>query len=449
MKFADVGEGITEGRVVKWLVNDGEEVKEDQPIVQVETDKAVVSLPAPTSGKIRRVAKEGQDIRVGDLLAVIGEDQGGTQGPVNGGRNDRAGQLQVARVRSETGSPQVIATPRVRRLARELGVDISKVRGTGPGGKVTEEDVKSAVSAKDAGGIQALQRREQRGEEDETTGPLQGTTITPAPQRLEPPVTVSKGVQGKIRGEVEAKVETLYPPQPPDPEGTTARISLLRMSIAKNMEKSNQIPRAVHMDLREVDVFWEFYQSLRAELQEMKGVKLTLTPLLVKALALALKENPQFNARYDFERGEVIYFPYVNMGVAMEAEDGLRVVVVKDADSKSLLQINQEISTLKKKVMDKTITLEEMRGSTFSLSNPGPLGSGFLSVPMINTPNVGILATGPIRDMPWVRDGKVVPVKVLPYSISFDHRAVDGADAVKLGESFIKYLNHPRVLVVS
>jgi pyruvate dehydrogenase E2 component (dihydrolipoamide acetyltransferase) len=173
---------------------------------------------------------------------------------------------------------------------------------------------------------------------------------------------------------------------------------------------------------------------------EKLGVKLTFLPFIIKAVVEALKENPHFNASYDHETQEIIVKKYYNIGLAAEAKDGLKVLVIKDADKKNIIDIAKEIQELHKKILDETITIDEMRDSTFTITNIGSMGGGFLSVPMINYPEIAILGVHMIKDMPVVENGKVKAGKVLPISLSFDHRVVDGADAVKFGNAVIKYL---------
>ena len=170
------------------------------------------------------------------------------------------------------------------------------------------------------------------------------------------------------------------------------------------------------------------------------NVKLTFFPFIIKAVIAALKENPNFNVSYDHEKLEIIRKKYYNIGLAAEAPDGLKVVVIKDADTKGVIDIAKEIQALHEKVMNMTITLDEMRDSSFTITNIGSLGGGFLSVPMINYPEAAILGINMIKDMPVVKDGQVVVGKVLPFEISFDHRVVDGAEAVKFGNAIMKYL---------
>ena len=206
------------------------------------------------------------------------------------------------------------------------------------------------------------------------------------------------------------------------------------------MEASATIPRAVHMDLLDATALVNVVQKEKPVILSTLNVKLTFLPFIIKAVIEALKENPNFNASYDHEKLEIIRKKYYNIGLAAEAPDGLKVVVIKDADTKGVIDIAKEIQMLHEKVTNMTVTLEEMRDSSFTITNAGSLGGGFLSVPMINYPEVAILGINMIRDMPVVKDGQVVVGKVLPFEIAFDHRVVDGAEVVKFGNAIMKYL---------
>jgi pyruvate dehydrogenase E2 component (dihydrolipoamide acetyltransferase) len=403
IKFVDVGEGITEGHVRKWLVKDGDTVKEDQPVVQVETDKAVVNVPAPSSGFIKENVAENSDVHVGDTIAYIGE-QSELQSIVNKAPQTVQTQKQQPQAiapqqvpKSVTKPAEVIAPPFVRKLARDLGVDISKVPGTGPAGRITENDVRNAVH-----GV--------------------------APQ----PSTIPKFSEA-LEKEHGDNVERIP-------------MSQTRKAIAKNMEASWTIPRATHMDLIDASSLFDVVQREKPNVEKDFGVKLTFLPFIIKAAIEALKENPNFNSSYDRDKQEIILKKYYNIGLAVESPSGLKVAVVKNADKKSLIEMAKEIHELAEKVRNETITLDEMRDSTFTITNVGSLGGGFLSVPMINYPEVAILGIHLIRDMPVIKDGKIVPGKVLPFSIVFDHRVVDGADAAKFGNALIKYLQDPDFL---
>ena len=407
IKFVDVGEGITEGHIQKWLVEDGSEVKEDQPVVQVETDKAVVNLPAPISGLIKIVAKAGTDVKVGDMLAYFGTaDELKSLPSASAAQNNAPSATQQKPAIQKTVAPaaspaaaaaearEVLATPAVRRLARDLNVDISKVIGTGPSGRTIENDVRAFASK---------------------------ASSVPVPK-------FSEVKEEAHEGDIERQ-----------PMGQ------VRKAIARNMELSWTIPRAVHMDLIDATHLFNIVEKEKQKTKDA-GVKLTFLPFIIKATIVALKENPRFNSSYDKEKQEVIVKRYYNIGLAAEADDGLRVAVVKGADRMSIIEIAQEIERLGKKVKDKSISIDEMTDTSFTITNIGSLGGGYLSVPMINYPDVAILGVHLIRDMPVVKDGKIVIGKVLPFSLTFDHRVVDGAEAVKFGNAIKGYLEDPEFL---
>ncbi|MEM3781655.1 MAG: dihydrolipoamide acetyltransferase family protein [Candidatus Micrarchaeaceae archaeon] len=414
LKFVDVGEGITEGHLQKWLVKDGDDVKEDQAIAMIETDKAVVSLPSPISGKVKIVAKENTDVHIGDTLALIGEESELKNAVPSTGASAASAQRQthqapssaaaeVPKAKSEAQAAQaqaqkaeILATPSVRKLAEQLNVDLSLVAGTGPHGRILENDVRNFA------------------------GKLQAKAAIPK---------FSEALEDQHKEEIER-----------------VPLSQTRKAIARNMELSWTIPRATHMDLVDATALYDVLTKEKPKAQEDFGVKLTYTPFIVKAAIEALKENPNFNASYDHEKLEIIVKKYFNIGLAAEAPDGLKVIVIKNADKKSIIELATEIEALAKKVRDQTITLDEMRDSSFTITNIGSLGGGFLSVPMINYPDVAILGIHAVRDFPVVENGMVKIGKILPFSLVFDHRVVDGAEAVKFGNALKKYLEDPDFL---
>ena len=225
-------------------------------------------------------------------------------------------------------------------------------------------------------------------------------------------------------------------------------MSQTRKAIAKNMEASWTIPKAVHMDIINANPLYSTVEREKARIESEKGIKLNYLAFIVKATALALKDNPYFNATYDKERQEIIVKKYYNIGLAAEAPDGLRVAVVKGADSKSIVQLAGEIKELSQKVKSLTISPDEMKDSTFTITNIGSLGGGYLSVPAINYPEVAILAVHLIRDAAVVEDGQVKVGKILPFSLTLDHRVVDGADAVKFTNEIKGLLEDPKFLSV-
>jgi len=431
IKFVDVGEGITEGHIQKWLVKDGDEVKEDQSLAQVETDKAVVNVPSPITGKIKIMLKEGSDLHIGDVLAYIGDEselgsvqQNATQSaaqpakPAAPAPAASAQQAQAAQQSAAQAKPvqEVLATPSVRKLAEQLGVDLNSLTGTGPHGRILDSDVKAAAAASSGRAAQ------------------------------QPQVQISAAASGSAAQTefANAQIRSMLERHKEDIERVP--LSQTRKAIARNMELSWTIPRATHMDIINATALFEIVEKEKKKAEADFGVKITFLPFIIKAVVEALKENPHFNASYDRDNLEILVKKYYNIGLAAEAPDGLKVVVIKDADKKSILELAKEIAELGKKVKDQTISIDEMKDSSFTITNIGSLGGGFLSVPMINYPDVAILGIHMVRDFPVVKDGAVSVGKVLPFSLVFDHRVVDGAEAVKFGNALIKYLEDPDFL---
>ena len=288
----------------------------------------------------------------------------------------------------------------MRKLARDNNVDISKVTGTGPGGRIIENDIMNFAGK------------------------------APQPPQNQAP-KFSEGLEAKHVGEIER-----------------VPMSQTRKAIAKNLELSLSIPTFTHMDLINATNLYDTVKREKPNL-EKQGVKLTFLPFIIKATVQALKENPMANASYDRDRQEIIEKKYYNIGLAAQAPDGLKVIVIKDADKKGIIQIAKEIQALHEKIINMTITIDEMRDTTFTITNVGSIGRGFLSVPIINPPDVGILGVSMIRDQPIVNEkGEIVAAKIMPYSLVFDHRVVDGADAVKFGATLLKCLEDSKFLVI-
>ncbi len=414
LKFVDVGEGITEGNVKKWLFKDGDFVKEDTTIVQIETDKAVVNIPAPISGKLKIVSKENTNLKIGDTIAFVGDDtlttvqEKSTQSKSNTFINNTiheqentkefnfAPETNTNNVQSSKQEKiEVIATPSVRKLARDLNIDINTIKGTGPNGKILENDVRAA------------------------------------------------SINTNKKTSVPKFSETLERSHSQDIE--RVQLTQTRKAIAKNMELSWSIPRAVHMDLIDATNLFDLVKKEKDNMAK-RNVKLTFLPFIIKATIEALKENQRFNSSYDHEKLEIILKKYYNIGLAAQGPDGLKVVVIKNAEKKNILDIATEIQILSEKVKKAEVSIEDMSDSTFTITNIGSLGGGYLSVPMINYPEVAILGIHLIRDTPVFKDGEIQVRKILPFSLTFDHRVVDGADAVAFGNALKKYLEDPDFL---
>ena len=411
-KFPDIGEGLTEGEIVRWLVKEGDEVKEGQPLVEVETDKALAEIPSPKTGVILKImAKEKEIVKVGQVIVIIGERGEALAAPPPRPRSvGVVGELEEAPeeapsvtfaaepVKTVLVSEHALATPAVRALAKELGVDINKVKGSGPEGRVLEKDVRQFA---DANG-----------------------------KPPEPEKKVTK-----------VKKYDLY--------GYVDRIPLrgVRRSIAKAMVKSKYTaPHVTAMDEADVTELWKIREKEK-KAAEKKGVKLTILPFIIKAVIAGLMEHPYINATLDDENEEIILKKYFNIGVATDTPEGLMVPVVKNAKDKSILQIAQELTQLVEKARNRTIDLADLKGGTFTISNYGALG-GIYATPIINYPEVAILGVGKIREMPVVRNGKLVVRKILSLALSFDHRVVDGAEGARFLNTVIVRLEDPDLILL-
>lgn len=383
-KLPDVGEGIAEAEVVRWLVEEGEEVREDQPLAEIETDKAVVEMPAPATGRVLRLAvAAGEVARVGELFVVIddGTELASGEGAAPPEGVTRAG----AGAAPATAARRPRATPATRRLARELGVDLQGVEGTGPGGRISDDDVRAAAgrAATAAGGAAA-------------------------------PASPASTVEGPRRA-------------PAATDGEDERIPLrgLRRRTTQTMTSAwRSIPHTVGFHEVDAEALVALRSSLQSRAQDA-GVQLTLTAFFVKAAARALIEHPLVNSAFDEEREEIVRKHRRNIGVAVDTADGLIVPVVHDADRRSLFGIARELARLTAAARDRSVSVEDLQDGTFTITNHGPLG-GVFGTSIIKPPEAAILGFGAARAQPVVRDGAVVPGLLLPLSFASDHRIIDG-----------------------
>ncbi len=408
-RFPDVGEGIHEGELVKWIVKEGDVVKEHDVLCEIETDKAVVEIPAPVAGTILKIYhKEGDTVKVGEVLVTIGakgEKVSGVpkQAPVE--KQERYTASVVGQL-PEAGAPrakEIMATPAVRRIAKEIGVDLAKVRGTGLGGRITEEDIRG-YSGK-------------------------GTA----------PATVKKEVVSRSS---DAPSVTF------DKYGPVLRIPLtgVRKAIADHMVKAGEIPAAVAMDDIDVTELGKRREKEKTK-AEAKGYKLTYLPYVIKAVISSLKKNPYLNAALNEETGEIWVKKYFNIGIAVDTAEGLLVFVIQNADKKTIMDIAQELQTKSEQARAKELSLDDMRGSSFTITNWGSIG-GTYGVPIINSPDIAILGTGRIDDKPVAMGKKTVIRKVMPVSVAFDHRVVDGAQVARFINDLKEYLQDPDLLLI-
>lgn len=387
-KFPDVGEGITEGELVRWKVKVGEKIKEDQILAEVETAKTVVEIPSPKDGIVIKLHyQEGDEIKVGEVLATIGDEYDLKEGKARKESGTVVGILEEA---VETkGRQMVLATPSVRRIAKNIGIDISEVKGTGSHGKVTEDDLKRYA--------------------DEKTG---------------------------IRTDS-------------DSFGSITRIPLrgIRKTIAKNMPVYHQTAALVtHTDEADVSEL-SFIKEKEEKHLEEKGVKLTYLPFIIKAVIIALKEHPFMNSSLDEGKNEIILKKYYNIGISVDTNDGLIVPVIKDADKKNIIHLAEEIKTLAEKARSRTVDIKDLKGGTFSITNIGSYG-GIFATPIVNYPEAAILSTGKIQDKPRVINGEIKIRKVLPLSLTFDHRIMDGGIAARFVNTIVRHLEDTGLLLL-
>ena len=417
LKLPDIGEGVAEGEIIKWMVKEGETIKEDQPLVEIMTDKVNVQIPSPRSGTISKVlVKEGDVAKVGQVIVIIDV---GVGGPSPAPTTQSASQTQAApqepaqpaKQATPQASPQpapvqpaaaqrsmqsAIATPATRRLARELGVELNDVSGSGPQGRVTDDDVKRAAAVSQSG----------------------------------------------------AATVAVQAPAPSGQAGTEEIVPLrgIRKTIAERMLKSQMTAAHVtHVDEADMTELVLLREAFKGS-AEKRGVRLTYLPFFIKALVPALKEFPYLNASIDEENSNIILKKYYNIGIATDTAQGLVVPVVKDVDHKDIFEIAADIEKLADKARRGALTLDDVHGSTFTITNVGAIG-GLFATPIINIPEVAIVGLHKIAKRPVVRDGKVEIRDMTYISLSFDHRVLDGAYAARFTSRVIENLQDTKKLL--
>jgi pyruvate dehydrogenase E2 component (dihydrolipoamide acetyltransferase) len=432
-RLPELGEGMHEGELVKWHIKPGDSVQEDQVIMDVQNDKAVVEVPSPVNGKVVELnVKEGTVCVVGDVLVTFEVEGEVPDQPDHGGGHAAApvapaaapvaaaapaapapstpAAAAVAAPSAPAAAPvpnrEVLATPSVRKLAREKGVDLTRVSGTGRHGQVTRDDVLAFASG---GGAAASAPAAA----PSAAAPSAPAAAVPAGDRAEERVPL-KGIRKVIAN---AMVKSVY----------TA-------------------PHVTLMDEVEVSALMALRQKAKP-LAEKKGVKLTYLPFIVKALVGAVRQFPVLNASIDDEKNEVVYKKYYNIGIATDTDNGLIVPVVADADRKSIWTIAGEIKDLAVRGREGKLAPHEMRGSTVTITNIGSAGGMFFT-PVINWPEVAILGTGRISEKPVVKNGEIVIGHVMALSLSFDHRIIDGATAQYALNYIKQLLEDPQLLVM-
>ncbi len=465
-KLPDLGEGIAEGEVLKWHVEPGQQVAEDAPLVEVETDKAAVTIPSPRAGTLKEIGgKVGDVVNVGDVIAVI--DDGGeaaaapptaaaTEQPPGipeeepataaGIADDRAAEAPQraeappAASGAATGKRRPVpATPATRRLARELGVDINRVPATGPAGRVLPEDVRRFAAG-------------------ETPAAAAAPAATAGTATLPDGHVPARAVDGdRAFAEFAAHAAATIPflELEPLPDFSTdgpveiEPLRSIRRKVARKMVTSMAlVPHVAHMDDADVTALEEFRRGQKAARGDTPGIgSLTLLSFVIKAITAGLRAAPSFNASLDPFKEEIVYKKYYNIGFAADTGRGLVVPVIKNTDRKSIREISSEIAEKAGLAREGKLAAEDMRGGTFTITNVGPLG-GTAMLPTINYPEVAILGMGKVQEKPVVRDGEIVIRKILPLTLAFDHRIADGADAARFVGELIRQLSDPNLLLL-
>jgi pyruvate/2-oxoglutarate dehydrogenase complex dihydrolipoamide acyltransferase (E2) component len=468
-ELPDLGEGIHEAQIIQILVKEGDVVTADQPLMEVETDKAAVEIPSPQAGRIARIhVQAGQTVNVGSTLVSFGEAEGRSAAqaaPASGraeapkqeraapaapaqrkdepepaaGRSaapaaaakSKAGSGPAASPRAEAApeaqtedepaptaggsSSKVAASPVVRRLAKEQGIDLAAISGSGPGGRITREDLEQAT----AGG-------QPRPAPSQARAAPAGAAPAPAASMPADSELPDFTKWGAIR---------------------TEAIPQIRKTIANHMVRSEATNvHVTHHDLADITMLEQLRKDHNARRSE-SDPKLTLLPFVMKAVYAAMRHYPVFNSSFDHKNGQIIYKQYFHFGVAVDTPRGLVVPVIRDVDRKSIRELAAELTGVGERARQASFTIEDLRGGTFTITNIGSLG-GLVSTPIINYPEVAILGLGKADMRPVVRDGQIVARYILPLNLSFDHRVIDGADAARFCSEVMGFLEVPGRLLL-
>lgn len=425
-EFPDVGEGIHEGVITKWLVKEGDEVSEGQSIVEVETDKVTTEIPSPRSGKILDLkANKGDTINVGSVFVTIQTGSASTDEDVDS-KNDKVEEVESEIVEEETAgvvgevvsssmvippsdeikkvvevkssTEKVLATPVARKLAKDLEIDINTIKGTGPNGRVMKDDIYKASESS----LEDIKKPEE---------------IKKVPLQISDNEDVER-----------------------------IKLTKIRKTISQKMSESRfTIPHTTAMDEVDITKLYEFRKKYKEILKD--DINLTYLPFIVKATIVALKQFPEFNASLDEENDELVLKKYYNIGIATDTERGLMVPVVKNADKLSITDLAKAIEEISTKAKENKIELSQLKGGSFSITNYGSIG-GYFGIPIINYPESGILGLGRVTKKPVVKDDEIVIAYVLPLSLSYDHRIIDGASGARFLNVLKELLSDPEMLLL-
>lgn len=423
-----LGENISSAQITKVLLKAGEKVSVDQIVLEIETDKATVEVPSEVSGVVKEVkVKDGDKVAIGSVAFVIETSSASKPAEVSAPKLEAPKQItsaapqttNAAAAKEHTHMPQIVnlpqniskiavpAAPSVRRFAREIGIEINNVRGSGKNGRISVEDVKAFAKALN----QQLQQ-----------GGAIGGSVVGVPRETLPDFTKW--------GEIDR--------QP---------MSNIRRKTAEHLSYAwATVPHVTQFDKADITELEKIRKQFGKQV-EAAGGKLTVTGILLKVIASAMKVYPQFNSSVDMEKNEIIFKKYLNIGVAVDTEKGLLVPVIKDVDKKNITQLSLDLAEVSKKARDKKLGLEDMQGGCFTISNLGGIGGTYFT-PIVNTPEVAILGVSKSAYEPVYMDGKFEPRLMMPLSLSYDHRIIDGADAIRFLRWIINALENPFLLAL-
>ncbi len=431
VRLPRLGEGADSGTVSSIFVKEGDQVKKDQPVLELESEKAVASIPSPAAGTVTKIlVKDGDQVKVGQLIFILTASEGVAAGSpaavrtIDASVGDETAESGPAMPVEEPAPPAMIepsaqsvnespqvwrgngpppASPSVRKLSRDLGIDLTRVRGTERGGRIVLADVRRYI-----------QRLQQVAAAPGTPSAKPGAVARP----------VGESVDFAAWGPVHMQ-----------------KASVLRRTIRNKMSESwTTVPHVTQFDEADLTSILDLRKKFGPKFEKKAG-HLTLTPFAVKALVAALKRHPIFNASYDPVTDEIVFKDYYHIGIAVDTEQGLIVPVIRNVDRKSMLELAIELNGLAERTRQRKVSLEEMQGGTFTISNQGGIGSGQFT-PIINTPQVAILGLGRGVVKPVVRKGKIVQRMLVPLGLSYDHRMIDGADAARFMVDLVQELEN-------
>jgi pyruvate dehydrogenase E2 component (dihydrolipoamide acetyltransferase) len=472
IKIPSLGEGVTSGDVLEVLVSPGDVVKKDQGLIELETDKATVTVPSPSNGKVVKVlVKAGETVNVGGAIVEMEVEASAapaakpaapatpppapapapaaqakpapaptptappapvapapaTPAPATAAQVQSAPAMSQVMTENDNSDEVIPAGPAIRRFAREVGVDLTNVVGTGEAGRITREDVLAVV------------RHANQAARSHSNSPAAAATAAPATGSPETKPTASKSSESRAG----------TPGQDDFGPVRFEKMTKIRKTIAAQMHKSwSTAPRVVNFDDADVTELEAFRQSSKDD-YAARGVKLTTMPFLIKAIATALRHHPALNAMIDLENEQIVYKDYINIGIAVDTDRGLVVPTIRNTDKMSIPDIAQSLGNLSARVRNNDFAISDLRGGTFTISNLGAIG-GTYSTPIINVPEVAILLVGKTRKLPVVMDDdSIKPRLMMPLSLAYDHRLVDGATAARFLNDVIAYLEAPSRLLLA